>query len=362
MNQLEEARKEIDRIDQELAVLFEQRMHAVSAVADYKKQQGLPVFDGTREREVIERNAGRIEDETLREPFEDWIIHLMNLSKKRQRELLGADVVAYCGIEGAFAHSVSRRLFSQNRLMGCASFDEVFEAVTSGQARYGVLPLENSRSGMVGEVLDGLMASDIYIVQAADVKIRQCLLGLPEASLSDIEWVYSKDQALWQASAFIKAIEARPIPYPNTAMAAQYVSQSGDVSKAAIGSRDNARLYGLKILAENIEADTSNTTRFIVIAARPNAEEKEYTSFFVSLSSEVGSLARAINVVSSFGLNMNCLLSRPRAGHPFEYFFYIQTEGKIPKEKMDTCMKALDQICAFSKWLGSYSIRKELEQ
>lgn len=359
MNELEKARKEIDAIDGELARLFEKRMQAVNDVAAWKKANEMPVFDGGREAEVIAKNESRIEDDDLKEDFGKWIQYLMDLSKKRQREMLAINTVAYCGVEGAFAHSVTEQLFPHATKMSCSSFDQVFSAVVEHKAQYGILPLENTNSGLVGEVLDGLMDYPVYIDEIADMRIEQCLLGLQEAELKDVRWVYSKDQALWQAKNFLDALNVETIPYPNTAMAARYVASQNDPSKAAIGARENAGLYNLKILAENIEFDTSNTTRFLVISSRESEKGGNYSSLLFSVKNEVGCLAKAINVISAFGLNMDCLQSRPRKGHPFEYFFYIQSEGNLSPENRDVLMQALSQVCVIHKWLGSYSIRKE---
>lgn len=361
MNQLEEARREIDAVDEELAKLFERRMQAVADVAAWKKTNNMPVFDGAREEEVLQKNRERIERDDLKDDFGKWMQYMMDLSKKRQREMLAINTVAYCGVEGAFAYSVTEQLYPHACKMGCQSFEQVFQAVVEHKAQYGILPLENTNSGLVGEVLDGLLEFPVYIHQIADVRIEQCLLGLPEAELKDIQWVYSKDQALWQAKNFLDALQVETIPYPNTAMAAQFVASQQDVSKAAIGARENAELYNLKILAENIEFDASNTTRFLVISARENEKEGDHSSLLISVKSEVGYLAKAINVISAFGLNMDCLQSRPRKGHPFEYFFYVQMEGRLSPANKEACLQALRQVCAFQKWLGSYSIRKEEE-
>lgn len=362
MNPLENARKSIDQIDDQIAALFEDRMKCVQAVAAYKKEHNLPVLDASREKKVLEKARERITDEELKDLFAAWMDQLMALSRKKQSAWLAGQKVAYCGVEGAFAHSAARGLFEQAGLKACSSFEEVFAAVENGEVDYGVLPLENTYSGMVGEVLDGLMRHTVYIQQAADIPIRQCLLGLPGSSLRDVRWVYSKDQALWQTQTFLKALGVETIPYPNTAMAAQYVAKLGDPAKAAIGSRENAELYGLEVLAENIESDPGNTTRFLVIGPQPASRPASHSSFLMILSNEPGSLAKAINVIAAFGLNMNCLQSRPRKGHPFEYCFYVQTEGVISPQKMDACLKALLQVCLEIKWLGTYSLRKDEER
>lgn len=362
VKELKEVRKEIDEIDKQLARLFELRMKAVEDVAQWKQAHNLPVFDESREKEVLARNKARIEEESLKEDFGLWMQEMMDLSKKRQRELLSVNTVAYCGVEGAFAHSVTRQLFASADALACSSFDEVFKAVVERKARYGVLPLENSDSGLVGEVLDGLLKYPVYIDLVYDARIRQCLLGTLDATLTDVKWVYSKDQALWQSKNFLDALQVETIPYPNTAMAAQYVAKENNPAKAAVGSSENARLYSLKILASNIESDSSNTTRFLVVGPSPNPEAGDHSSLLISVNSTVGALSQAINVISAFGLNMDCLQSRPRKGHPFEYFFYIQTEGTLSHENKEACLQALRQMCTICKWLGNYSIRKDKEE
>lgn len=360
MNQLEDVRKEIDEIDEQLARLFEKRMQASSEVAQYKIAHDMPVFDAAREKVVIANSEARIHDEDLKEDYGRWIQKLMDISKKKQRQIMCANTVAYCGVEGAFAHSVTRRLFPYADQKACKSFDEVFKAVCQNKAAYGVLPLENSNSGLVGEVMDGLLNYPVYINQVVDERIEQCLLGTKDAVLTDVKWVYSKDQALWQSKDFLDSLDVETVAYPNTAVAAQYVAHENDKSKAAIGSRENASLYGLSILAENIESDSSNTTRFLVISTKENHELGDHCSLLISVNSSVGSLAKAINVISAFGLDMDCLQSRPRKGHPFEYFFYIQADRKTGRENLDACLQALRPVCVINKWLGSYSItRKE---
>lgn len=359
MNQLEEARKEIDRIDGELAALFEERMQASRKVAAYKREHDMAVFDPGREKEVLKTCRDRIENPDLKDDFASWIATLMDISKKYQREQLNENKVAYCGVEGAFAHSVTCKLFPYGEQVSCSNFEDVFCKVAEGEVRYGVVPFENSNSGLVGEVLDALREYPVSIVEGADARIEQCLLGVQGSSLSDVKMIYSKDQAIWQSRKFIDALGAQTVCYPNTAMAAQFVAMENDPSKAAIGARENASLYHLDILAENIESNSSNTTRFLVISAKPNEREEDYTALLLTVSDRSGSLAKAINVISAFGLNMDSLQSRPVRSRPFEYFFFIQLNGQTSRENIEGCLHALQAVCASVRSLGSYSIRKD---
>ena len=359
MNSLEKARNTIDKIDEQLASLFEARMKLTEIVDANKKKHDMAVFDESREAQVLEKAKQRISKPDLKGDFAQWMQTLMDLSKKQQRQMLNANKVAYCGVEGAFSCSATRTLFPQAEAVSCASFADVFKKVQENEVRYGVVPLENSNSGLVGEVLDLLFESGLYIVEAADIRIRQCLLGVKGAQLKEVRWVYSKDQALWQSKTFLDALGVETICYPNTAMAAQYIAQQADPAKAAIGARDNASLYDLDILAENIEGSASNTTRFLVISAVPNAQENEVSSLLLTVPDSAGALAKAINVIAAFDLNMDNLQSRPVKSRPFEYYFFVQLAGHTSRQNVEACLQALSAVCTSVRSLGSYSIRKD---
>lgn len=361
-NKLEKARVEIDRIDGEMARLFEERLQAVEDVIAYKMENDMPIFDGARETDVIARNLERIEKEEYKDKYEEFIRFVMSQSKRYQKSLASKGVVAYQGAQGAFGHMVSEKMYEFNPKIACNTFEEVMDAVIDGRAEYGILPLENNNSGLVGEVMDALLKYPVYITGVMDAKIDQCLLGLPEATLKDIEWVYSKDQALWQAREFLDSLGVQTVPYPNTALAARYVAGEGDIHKAAIGARENAELYGLKVLASHIEANASNTTRFLVVSTTPASKPWDHFAMIVTLSNKVGSLAKAIEVIARHNLNMDCIQSRPIKGRPFEYFFYIQCFGEVQLENVDACLLDLEEVCTSIKWMGNYHISQENDQ
>lgn len=359
MKTLDEIRVEIDAIDRQMAALYEQRMDCAQEVAAYKKEHNLPVLDAAREARVIEKNLAYVHNPQYKQPYEQFLQRLMKQSRMLQQSLLAKGKAAYCGIEGAFAHQVCEKLFPGTPKLACKSFEEVFAAIVQRSAQYGVIPLENSSSGLVGEVMDALRKYPVYIVAAQDAHIEQCLLGLPQASLKDIETVYSKDQALAQSKEFLEALGAQSVPYPNTALAAQFVAAKGDLRNAAIGSAENAGLYGLRVLARRIETSPSNTTRFLVISARPLDEFYEHCGLIVSAPNEIGALNRIVAVLSDFGLNMDTLQSRPIQERPFEYFFFIQGSGVLDADRLQSLLAALRPVCADLQWLGSYPIRKE---
>ena len=359
MNLLEKARKQIDAIDEEMASLYEKRMDAVKDVLLYKKEHGLPVFDPVREKSVIETNAKRIQDPQYQEFYKDFLQKLMNNSKDYQRTLLSQDVIAYAGVQGAFSQIASQKLFPNDRKLNTKNFDEVFKAVVEKRAQYGVIPFENTNSGLVGEVLDALLEYPVYIQAIYDLKVEQCLLGVPGAILKDIEWVYSKDQALWQAKEFLKQMGVQTVSYPNTAMAAQYVASENDKAKAAIGARENAELYGLDILATQIEANTENTTRFIVIGLQPK-ETGHRSSVVLTTKHTSGSLAKIIEVIARHKINMESIQSRPIKGKPFEYFFFIEMDGDA--SKVEACIQEMKENCESLKSLGTYSLGGQYDE
>lgn len=353
MNKLENARKTINQIDQEMAALYEKRMNAVQEVLAYKKENGLPVFDASREQEVIERNLEHIQNPDYKLFYKDFLHHVMENSKDYQKTLLSEDVVAYAGVQGAFSQIMAQRLYPENRKLNLKNFDEVFKSVVEKKAQYGVIPFENTNSGSVGEVLDALLEYSVYIQGIYDLKVEQCLLGTMDATLKDIEWVYSKDQALWQAKDFLKELGVQTVSYPNTAMAAQYVASEQDKTKAAIGAKENAQLYGLKVLASQIEAHTENTTRFLVIGLEPMSKGNRF-SVILSVKHQSGSLARIIEIIARYHINMESIQSRPIKGKPFEYFFFIEMDGDL--NNAQACLKDIEKNCESLKVLGTYAL------
>lgn len=358
MNELEQARKDIEVIDKEMAKLYEQRMDAVKHVIHYKMENNLPVYDKNREDRLIEKNRKYIQNTEYEPYYIDFLKHVMNISKEYQKSLQAQDIVAYCGIKGAFAHMTCQKLFPSNPSIGLSTFEDVFEAVVQKKAQYGIIPFENTNSGLVGEVLDALNAYPVYIQETYNLKVEQCLLGLPEATLKDIDIVYSKDQALSQARVFLQQLNVQTIAYPNTAMAAQYVANEKDIHKAAIGAKENASFYGLKVLATNIEENSQNTTKFMVIGLQPSKKGNRFSLSLV-IEHKAGSLAQVIDVIGRHGLNMQCIQSRPIKGRPFEYFFYIELDGNLKEEKVKSCLNDLENICESVKILGNYILKED---
>lgn len=354
MNQLEQARITIDSIDSQMAALFEQRMNAVCAVAEYKAAQGLPIYDPAREKIVLAKNTARIQDPDLRPYYADLLQYQMDLAKQYEAFRMGRDRVAYQGVEGAFAHIALTRLFPHAKAVAFPTWDEVFDAVERDEAAYGVLPFENSHAGDVSAVLDLCYAHSLSVVRVYDLPVVQNLLGLPGAALNGIREVYSHQQAISQSEKFLRSFGLPAKAMDNTAMAARYVAESGDVTRAAIASEETAALYGLQVLVPGINTDGDNTTRFIVVAKELPAEGNRFSLLF-TVDNKPGKLAEVIQKVGASGFNMECIKSRPMPHVPFEYYFYVELEGSPRAETTGQLLEELHRICRTVRVLGVYN-------
>ncbi len=353
-NALSAARREIDAVDAEMAALFCRRMDAVRNVAAYKQANGLPVFDASREQAVIEKNVARLPDDNYKEYYEDFIQYVMSLSRAFQHAALGRDVVAYQGVEGAFSHIALHQIFPHAREKAYPTWAEVFDAVSRGDAAYGVVPFENSQAGDVSEVLDLCYAHpELSVCDMYDLPVSQNLLGVPGARLSDIRRVISHQQALQQSAQFLKSLKLETQACPNTAAAAKAVAEAGEKSTAAIASRETARLYGLEVLAEDINTTETNTTRFIVIGKTPNTTGDRFSLLF-TVEHKAGQLAGVMEVIGARGFNVVCIKSRPMPRVPWEYYFYAEVEGDLSAGASRELLHALSDVCKTVRVLGAY--------
>lgn len=351
MENLDEARAKINAVDRQMAQLFCERMDAVREVAAYKKARGLPVLDAAREEAVVQKNLSLVKSDAYTAFYEDFIRHEMALSRAFQAQLLGEDTVAYQGVPGAFAHIALRRLFTHITEKACATWDNVFDAVRTGQAAYGVVPFENSSAGDVSDVLDLCYATpEICVCKVYDLPVRQNLLCVPGASLADIKTVVSHPQGLHQCAAFLKGLRVETREMANTAAAARYVANTGDVHIAAIASRETAALYHLDILMENVNTSRNNTTRFIVISKKMPTCGNRFSLLF-TVEHEAGMLARVIATMGELGYNMESIKSRPMPQVSWEYYFYTEIVG-TPCEALLT---ALQKVCKSVRILGVYT-------
>ncbi len=357
MNELQKAREIINEVDSEMAKLFEKRMHAAEMVASYKKEMGLPIFDASRENEIIAKSSERIGDPALKEYYVSFLTDTMRVSKQYQSRLINGMKVAYCGTEGAFAHIATRKIFPTADSVAYPDFPSVYEAVSKGECDAAVLPVENSYNGEVGQVTDLIFGGGLYINSMLELAVSHDLLGTPNAELSDIKEVVSHPQALGQCADYIRKNGFSVNEYTNTALAAKHVAAKGDRSIAAIASSEAAELFGLKVLATNINASRSNTTRFAVLSRSENIPTSEkmdvYSVLFFTVKHEAGSLAKALDIIGAYGFNMRTLRSRPMKELMWQYYFYIEIEGNIHSENGKEMLRGLSACCDRLKPAGT---------
>lgn len=355
MNKLEKARIEINDIDRDMARLFEKRMKAVEDVILFKLENDMPIFDKSREMEVIDKNSSYINNCLYVDYYKMFIKDLMDISKEYQYTIINKEDVGYGGTKGAFSHIACSNIFPSLNQKEYKTFEEVFEAVESGEIAYGVIPFENSYTGEVGEVLDFLYKYDVYINKVYDLKINQNLLGVKGSTINDIKKVYSHQQAISQSSQFLKSMNFEVIPYENTALAARYVSEENDKSKAAIASRETAKLYNLDIIVDNINTSSANTTRFIVISKKKEKEGNRVSLIF-TVNHNAGQLAHIMQLIGNAGYNMESIKSRSIHNEPWKYYFYVEIVGNLSDDNTNNLINEIKEECEIVKVLGTYTI------
>lgn len=375
---LNDYRKQIDDIDRQLLALFGQRMEVAAAIAAYKKEHGLPVLDGKREREKLLDVAAKTPDD-LKDYAVSLYSLLFELSRSHQTRMLGTNTaltdqiaraientpklfpgsaaVACQGVEGAYSQLACDRLFKLPNVFYFSNFEAVFSAIEKGLCQYGVIPVENSTAGSVNAVYDLMMRHDFRIVRSLRLKVDHNLLANPGAKLSDIREICSHEQAIAQCSAFLqKHPEITVVRCENTAAAAKRVAQSGRKDVAALSSRSCAELYGLTCLASNVQDQGNNFTRFICISKNleiyPGADR---TSLMMVLPHRPGSLYKVLSRFYALGINLNKLESRPMPERNFEFMFYFDLETSVYTPQFQQLMAELPSLCEEFSYLGSYS-------
>ena len=375
---LKELRAQIDDIDDELVKLFCKRMDIAAQVADYKKENGLPIFVPAREREKlldVSQKAGPEMAAYTRTLYS----MLFELSRSYQKKRNGGNpelyekisqairetpalfpqeaMVACQGVEGAYSQLACEKIFKNPMIRYFETFDQVFNAIDQGICKYGVLPIENSTAGSVTKVYDLMLQHDFYIVRSFRLKIDHNLLAAPGTKLEDIREIYSHEQAISQCGGFLHSLKnVHVVAVANTAVAAQMVASSGRRDVAAISSRSCMELYGLQNLASSIQDKGNNRTRFICISKNmeiyPGADK---TSIMMVLNHKPGALYKVLARIYALGINVTKLESRPIPDRDFEFMFYFDLETSIYSQEFQELMGELEDFCEEFKYLGSFS-------
>lgn len=365
---LDELRVEIDKIDKELVTLFEKRMKIVTDIAYYKLENNMEVFDRGRENLLLEKVEAYLKNKELSDDLNLFFKNVMDISKNYQRrkikeglpdvnlKALAKPVVAYLGIPGSYSYEAMNTYFGDNiESRNYNNFENIFEAVESGEVTHAILPFENSSTGAIKDNYDLIREKDLFILGEYNLKINHNLLGNKGASIYDIKEVYSHPQPIEQSSKYLKGKTWKLIPYTSTAMSAQFVSNDGAIDKAVIGSPELCKLYNLEVLQENISNSANNYTRFIVVSKTMSIEDNaDKISICFSTLHKAGELFGIISEFAQRGINMLNIKSLPILDKPWEYYFYIDLYGNIYDEKVKEALEAVENKTNFYKFLGNY--------
>jgi chorismate mutase/prephenate dehydratase len=347
-DKLKDLRDRIDALDQRLVKLLSARAKIAQRVGALK--QGA-VYRPEREAQVLRRvaqlNPGPLSGRALARVFTE----IMSACRALEDSL----TVAYLGPQGTFSQEAALKHFGgMAPAVPCASIDEVFRQVETGAVGYGVVPVENSTEGAIGRTLDLLLTTDAKVCGEVMLPVRQCLMSKAK-SRADIRKVYSHTQSLAQCQQWL----ARNLPHAETiavvsnAEAAQFAAK--DRRAAAIASRTAAGLYGLDLLARNIEDEPKNTTRFLVLAGHGTAPSgKDKTSLILSTRNVPGAIHDLLAPLAANQVSMTRLESRPARTGLWEYVFYVDIEGHQQSANVAKALAELEQKASFLKNLGSY--------
>ena len=372
--ELKAYRNEIDRIDDEIVRLFQERMDVAAKIAEYKKEQGMAILQPAREREKLAEVS-----EKSREDMQSYMRVLYSLlfelsrtyqERGNRTELFDkieyaidntprlfpqSATVACQGVEGAYSQLACEKLFKNPRIQYFRNFEGVFSAIEAGFCQYGILPIENSTAGSVKRVYDLMVKRNFSIVRSTRMKVDHCLLA--KADHEEIKEIFSHEQAIAQSATFLKSLGNVKITVcENTAIAAMMVAQSDRKDVAALSSRMCAELYGLKILKSGVQDEGNNHTRFLCISKNaeiyPGADK---TSIMMVLPHKPGALYKVLARLYALGINLLKLESRPLPERDFEFMFYLDLETSVYSQEFARLMCEIGGICEEFRYLGSYS-------
>ncbi len=355
MKTLDDCRVAIDVIDNEMLELLNKRMQVVQRVGEIKKDTDSAIYRPEREKAILDRlvilnkeSKGLLNRSAIEAIFLEIFAVARNLELPER--------IAYLGPEGSFTHQAAESRFgAMSNYLSLNSIASVFKTLEAGRAKFGVVPIENSRDGIVGETLDLLAKSSVKIVAELYMPIHISFATKAE-KLENIEKIYSKDKGFGQCREFLSEhglVNVEQIPVESTAKAA--ILAAKEPNSAAICSHIAAKLYDVPTMFENIEDAIDNTTRFVILSDFKNAISKEdKTSILVRLKDavEAGSLVHFLQDFDAQKINLSKIESRPSKDKGgFGYWFYIDFYGHIDEEKIQ---KVIQKHKNEVTWLGSY--------
>jgi len=367
-------RAEIDAIDTEILNLLNKRAEIALRVGAAKTKVDTSLCDPKRESEVLERltkeNAGPFDAQSIENIFQRIIDESLHLQQKTYRKPFetAEDIapenlrekarVAFQGEKGSFSEAAALGILGKDcQTVPCQTFDDLYKAVDLGFADYILSPLENSLVGSVHRCYDLLLHSNLHIVAEIILPISHFLVGARDASFEDIQTVESHPVALAQCERFLAAHpDLKGVAADDTAGSVRRVIESGDKTRAAIGGKRTAEIYGGKLLREHIEDHAENYTRFVLLS--PNASETEKgskISLIVKLKHQPGALHNALRPFVRRGIDLSKIESRPIKGSPWQFNFYFDLKTPSSESELRGALDEIKEQAEEVRYLGRYS-------
>ncbi|BDC97765.1 prephenate dehydratase [Persicobacter psychrovividus] len=352
MENLDDLRKKIDNIDEEMLALLNSRMEVVKQVGELKAAQKTVIYRPEREKSIIDRLARKSTGAFNRDAIEAVFHQIFAIS----RNLELPERIAFLGPQNSFTHQAAESRFGAlSEYLALSTIGKVFEAVSTGKVRFGVVPIENNQEGVVADTIDLLGKHDLNIVAEVAMPIHFAF-GSQANSVREIKRVYSRDIAFRQCKHFLeeyfpeKSVEL--IPVNSTSKAVRMASE--DPNAAALCSHIAAREGNLPILYDNVEDSEDNFTRFLILGKDILNKQsgKDKTTILAKIGHNPGALVNMLQEFYQAGINLTKIESRPaKEGKNFKYWFFIDFEGHAEDEAVKAVMMInRDKI----KFLGSY--------
>jgi chorismate mutase / prephenate dehydratase len=370
---LDSTREQITALDNELLTLLAKRRNLSLDVARSKEVDIRPIRDTQREKELLARLVQKGREQGLDAHFvvslyqsiiEDSVLNQQAFLHSRANPDTQKQqyAVAYLGAKGSYSYLAASRYCQRRQVdmldLGCQSFDDIIQAVESGHADYGFLPIENTSSGSINEVYDVLQHTSLSIVGETTIEVGHCLLAKADVSLNEIKTVYAHPQPISQCSKYLSQHPEFKLEYcASSAEAMTKVINAKDNSVAAIGSAEGGALYQLHPLVNGLANQKINQSRFIIVARKAvdvPSQLPAKTTLIMATGQQPGALVEALLALRKHNLNMSKLESRPIPGTPWEEMFYLDVDANIANPQMQDALLELSRLTRFIKVLGCY--------
>lgn len=344
---IDSLRNSIDNIDGRIIELLEERMEKAIMIRRHKKE----TLDKQREEEVLEKIKSR--GMVLSQPAFLESLYKAIMQRSRQVQEEARALAGFQGIHGAYGEAACHAWNQEVLSLPFRDFSQVFDAVVSGDIDYGVVPVENTLGGIVGQVNSILIASELKVVGAVDMPIDHCLMAPPGTDHRNIRVVYSHPQALLQCRAFLARNRLEGREYYDTAGAALMLALDAPPGAAAIASRESAKRYGLEIIKENVQDSPNNRTRFFILAKEDRTQEEGNKCSAVFFTNDkAGALFSILQIFAKAEINLTRIESVP--DQPGDYAIFIDFEGSLGDERVAAAVAEAKAEARNFRLLGCY--------